>query len=137
MSIKKQHFWIDREHVRITTRIPCQVGPVGGVKQGATIVNLSAGGLKFACTQAVFTLLLPEEQRIPGQVIDVDIGMHFQLQGADDDPVTIDTAARIIHTERLAQDNYTLGVQFTALNDADTRVIETFIEKFAAQTGQL
>jgi len=138
MAIKKQHFWIDRKHDRINTDIPCQVSPVSGNRKGATIINLSAGGLKFACTQEVFNLLLPEEQRIPGQVIDIDIEIQFQLQPTGiEKPLLVHTTARIIHTERLAQDSYTLGAQFIALHDADIRGIELYLKQVISQTNRL
>jgi hypothetical protein len=138
MAIKKQHFWIDRKHDRVITEIPCQVSPLSGSRKGATIINLAAGGLKFACTQEVFNLLLPEEQRIPGQVIDIDIDIQFQLQAAGrKKPLSIRTTARIIHTERLAQDSYTLGAQFIALHDADIRGIELYLKQVTGQANRL
>ncbi len=138
MAKKQQHFWIDREHDRITTELPCQVGPVSGIRKSATIINLSAGGLKFTCTREVFNLLLPVEQRIPGQVIDVHIGIHFQLQAAGrKKPLSMHSTARIIHTERLAQDSYTVGAQFIALRDTDIRGIEHFMQAVARQAERL
>ena len=138
MAIKKQHFWIDREHERITTETPCQVGPVGGSRQRAMIINLSAGGVKFSCNQDVFSLLLPEDQRIPGQVTDVDIEIHFQLQAAGRrKPLSIRTRARLIHTERLAQDSYTLGAKFLDMRDVDSRGIENYMQQVNARSQPL
>ena len=137
MTVNKQHFWIDREHDRISTEIPCRVGPPGSDGMQAVIINLSAGGLKFACTREVFNLLLPEDQRIPGQVGDVEIALQFQLHNDDKaEPLAVSTRARIIHTERLAQDSYTLGVQFIALNEADDDGIRSCIRYMTARTGQ-
>jgi hypothetical protein len=134
MATEKQHFWIDREHNRITTEIPCKVGQVGGKRLNATIINLSMGGLKFACSQEIFNLLIPEQQRTPGQVIDVSIDIHFQLPAADrKKPLSIRNTGRVIHTERLAQDIYHLGVQFTILREAEIRGIENHIKQVASQ----
>jgi len=138
MAKMKQHLWIDREFDRITTDLPCQVGPVSGNRRSATIINLSAGGLKFSCSREVFNLLLPVEQRIPGQVIGVDVGIHFQLQAAGKKkPLSMRTTARIIYTQRLAQDSYTVGAQFIALREADIRGIEYYMQQVAAQTARL
>jgi hypothetical protein len=138
MTVNKQHFWIDREHDRISTEIPCRVGPAGDNGLQAVIINLSAGGLKFACTREVFNLLLPEDQRIPGQVSDVEMEIQFQLHNDDKkQPLSVRTRARIIHTERLAQDSYTLGVQFIALNEADDNGIKSCIRYMSARTGEL
>lgn len=135
MTINKQHFWIDREHPRIAIELPCEAGPVGGARNPAIITDLSAGGLKFTCNRAVFKLLLPEDQRIPGQVSDVDIDIRFQLHNpGHNKPLAIRSRAHIIHTERLAQDSYTLGIQFIALQDSDRSGIMTFIEAALART---
>jgi hypothetical protein len=138
MAIEKQNFWIDRDHERINTEIPCQVGPVGGIKQSAVITNLSAGGLKFTCSHGVFNLLLPEDQRIPGLVTNVDIEVQFQLQAAGrKKPLSIRTQARLIYTERLAQDSFTLGAQFLAIRDVDRRGLESYVQRVASKNERL
>ncbi|MGB5474571.1 MAG: PilZ domain-containing protein [Gammaproteobacteria bacterium] len=138
MATNKQHFWIDREHERITTEIPCQVRPVGGNRKNVIIINLSAGGLKFTCNRAVFNLLLPEDQRIPGQVSGVEIEIYFQLHAAGrKKPLSVRAQARLIYTERLSQDSFTVGAQFIALRDTDIRGIENYMQQVASQTGRL
>jgi hypothetical protein len=138
MTTKKQHFWIDREHERITTEITGEAGPAGGPRKPAVITNLSAGGLKFACDREAFNLMLPENQRIPGQVSDVEIDIQFELRTPDrENPFAICTRVRIIHTERLAQDSYTLGVQFIALSHADRDSLQSYLEAEAARRGRL
>ncbi len=138
MTIENQHFWIDRAHDRIPTEIPCQVGPVGGNRKSAVIINLSAGGVKFACSQQVFNLLLPEDQRIPGQVSAVHIEIQFQLQAPDrQKPHSIRTQALVIHTERLAQDSFTLGARFLALRESDIRAITHYIQLITSQFKRL
>ena len=138
MAINKQHFWIDREHDRITTEISCQVCPAGGNRNTAIIINLSAGGLKFTCNRAVFNQLLPEDQRIPGQVSGVEIEIQFQLRVAGrKKPLTIRAQARLIYTERLAQDSFTLGAQFIALRETEIRGIENYMQQINAQSTRL
>lgn len=138
MTIKKQHLWIDREYDRISTEIPCRIGPVGGARKSAVIVNLSAGGLKFTCSREVFDLLLPEDQRIPGQIGNVDIEIQFQLHSTGSrKPLNIRTLARIIYTERLAQDSYTAGVKFLSLGETDVRALATSIRERNIRPGWL
>jgi hypothetical protein len=70
--------------------------------------------------------------------MDVDIEIDFQLDSTDrENPLPIRTRARIIHTERLAQDRYTLGVQFIALGNAESRGIESYLQSLAAGAGRL
>lgn len=138
MTTKKQHTWIDREHDRISTELACQAGPVGGGRKSATIVNLSAGGLKFACSRETFNLLLPEDQRIPGQISNVDLDILFPLHNAGrKKTLTVRTRVRVVHTERLAQDRYTVGVRFVDLRAADARAIEAYLREVRARPGWL
>lgn len=134
MTIKKQHFWIDREYERIPVDIPCLVGLAGDTGLPAGIINLSAGGLKFGCNRDVFNQLLPEDQRVPGLVSDIEIDIEFRLPDAEGGTSeTIRNRATIIHTERLAQDRYTLGVRFSGLDEADAGVIRSGIEVILAR----
>jgi c-di-GMP-binding flagellar brake protein YcgR len=63
-------------------------------------------------------------------VLDVYINIHFRLHAEDKHAATIKTSARVIHTERLAQDLFQVGLQFINLNQAATEKLETFIEAF-------
>jgi c-di-GMP-binding flagellar brake protein YcgR len=127
MAEKKQHFWIDRQYTRIGTTLRCGVGLPSAQPAAAEMLNLSAGGMKFSCSQAVFTGLLPEGQRTPGLVQDVLVEVEFQLALPGMEPCTIRTTAAIIHTERLAQDCYHVGIQFQYLPEAEARAIEQYI----------
>ena len=68
MSFKKQHLWIDRKDKRISLSLPCQVRGTDERACAGRIINLSAGGMKFACNRETFELLLPEGQRTPGMI---------------------------------------------------------------------
>ena len=129
MAEKKQHLWIDRQYTRITTSLPCNI--TGPAIQPAPVemLNLSAGGMKFSCSRSVFTNLLPENQRTPGLVLDVFVEIEFQLPLSGEETHSIHTSATVIHTERLAQDCYHVGVQFVQPADRDVRVIEEYISQ--------
>jgi c-di-GMP-binding flagellar brake protein YcgR len=127
MAEKKQHFWIDRQYTRIGTTLSCSAGVPSGQPATVEMLNLSAGGMKFSCSQAVFTELLPESQRTPGLIQDVLIEVEFQFAQPDREPCTIRTPAAVIHTERLAQDCYHVGVQFRQLPEQDARSVEQYI----------
>jgi c-di-GMP-binding flagellar brake protein YcgR len=127
MAEKKQHFWIDRQYTRIGAILPCNVALPAGQAAPVEMLNLSAGGMKFSCSKTVFSALLPENQRTPGLVQDVLIEIEFQLTLSGADITTIRAPAAVIHTERLAQDCYHIGVQFQDLSTADSRTIEQYI----------
>lgn len=130
MHGKKQHFWIDRKDGRINTDLTCQVGLEQATPCTAQILNLSAGGLKFSCTQETILQLLPENQRTPGLVSDVVIELRFQLPLAGrKKPAPVQCSAGIIHSERLAQDIYHIGVQFLALSAAETKSLQAYLEE--------
>ena len=129
MHGKKQHFWIDRKDGRINTDLTCRVGLEQGTPCTAQILNLSAGGLKFSCTEETIVHLLPEDQRTPGLVSDVIIEVRFQLPLAGrKKPALIQCNAGIVHTERLAQDVYHIGVQFLGLGDTDKKSLQAYLD---------
>lgn len=131
MAEKKQHFWIDRQYTRIATSLSCSVTGPAGQPAAVEMLNLSAGGMKFSCSFMVFTGLLPENQRTPGLVQDVLIEVAFQLPRSGEEPLSIRSQASVIHTERLAQDCYHIGVQFLQPVDVDARAIEDYISQRA------
>jgi c-di-GMP-binding flagellar brake protein YcgR len=124
----RQHLRSDRKCFRVKAEIPCDVGPAGGEMNVALIHDLSCGGLKFSCNQHTVSNIFPDDQTPLGVVLDVFIEIHFRLHAEDKQAATIKASARIIHTERLAQDLYQVGVQFIDLNQAATKKLETFIE---------
>jgi len=129
MSFKKQHLWIDRKDKRIIISLPCRVANPGGKICDAEIMNLSAGGMKLACNRSTFEQLVPEGLRTPGMISDIAIEISFTPEDqARKQPAPIDAHALIIHSERLSQDSYHVGIQFTELNEADTRRISAVID---------
>ena len=124
----RQHLRSDRKCFRVKAEIPCEVGPAGGEMKVALIHDLSCGGVKFSCNQHTVSNLFPDDQAPLGVVLDAYIEMHFRLHAEDKPAAAIKTRARIIHTERLAQDLFQVGVQFINLSQAATKKLETFIE---------
>jgi c-di-GMP-binding flagellar brake protein YcgR len=117
-----------RQHFRLDTDIPCTVRLPKGEDVPAVIVNLSVGGIKFRCSRDTAHRLLPRDQRIPGQVLGVTIEVHFDLQSPERDRRSFGAMARVIHSERLAQDVFHVGVQFLDLDEADRSTLRDFIE---------
>lgn len=107
----------------------CEVGSdAGGERQPVRILNLSIGGLKFRCGMQVINNILPEDQRTPGQILDVEMEVSFALpQGDDNSALPIRTRARVVHSERLAQDEFHVGVQFVDLEKSLSGPIESYI----------
>lgn len=126
----KQHFWIDRRHDRVGAEFPCQVGTGKDALHTAQVLNLSAGGLKFCCSQETIQCLLPEGQQTPGLVTGVSIHVQFRLTlDGRKTPARISTTADIIHTERLAQDIYHVGIQFTGLGEDESKALQSYINE--------
>jgi len=124
----RQHLRSDRKCFRVKAEIPCEVGSAGGEMKVALIHDLSCGGVKFSCNQHAVSNIFPDDQAPLGVVLDVYIEIHFRLHAEDKPAATIKTSARVIHTERLAQDLFQVGAQFINLNQAATKKLETFIE---------
>ena len=135
-TMDKQHFALDRKHDRISTEIRCRLGLVGEQEYQGTVINLSAGGLRLACNLATYEAIIPEEQRTPGQVIDVHIDIKFTLQPDNQPPVDLQLRAMVIHSERLAQDNFHIGIQFEGMDKSDFNRLEEYVETvLAANAG--
>jgi hypothetical protein len=132
MGTDKQHFAIDRKNNRIDTEIPCRFGVPGGQQYDATILNLSAGGLKLECNHATYIAIIPDNQRVPGQVSDVRVTVKFSLRPISRRSMNLQLEAMIVHSERLAQDSYHIGIQFTNMRKTDTNRIEDHIEEALA-----
>jgi hypothetical protein len=130
----KQHFRIDRQHLRVATDMACEVGSdaCGGLLP-VRILNLSIGGLKFSCGLQVINSILPEDQRTPGQILDVEMDVSFELPQGDAPVLPVRTRARVVHSERLAQDEFHVGVQFMDLAEAMTGSLESYINDLLEQ----
>lgn len=94
----------------------------------AVIVNLSVGGIKFSCSRDTVHHILPKDQRVPGQVMGVLIEIGFDLQSPIQDRLSLNTTARVIHSERLAQDVFHVGVQFLHVDETDMATLRGYIE---------
>ena len=123
----KQHFALDRKHERIDTEIPCRLGLPGTRQFDGMIINLSAGGLRLACNLETYEAIIPAEQRTPGQVIDVTVEVKFSLRPVEGAAVDLQLTALVIHSERLAQDSFHIGIQFTDMRKPDFNLIEDHI----------
>lgn len=123
----RQHLRSDRKYFRVKTEIPCEVGPAGGEMKVALIRDLSCGGVKFSCNQQVINNIFPNNEAPLGVVLDVYVDIHFRLQPEDEGTESIKTGARVIHTERLAQDLFQVGVQFINLDEMASKQLESFI----------
>ncbi|MGB5261392.1 MAG: PilZ domain-containing protein [Gammaproteobacteria bacterium] len=132
----KQHFALDRKNERIGTEIPCRLGLPGAKQYDGTITNLSAGGLRLACNLATYDAIIPDDQRTPGQVMDVIVEVKFTLQPVNRDAITLQFSAVVIHTERLAQDSFHIGIQYRDMHKQDTDLLADYIrEMIAAGSG--
>jgi hypothetical protein len=131
----KQHLRIDRAHQRISADIPCRAGLPAGERSAARILNLSAGGLKFSCRRDAFYSMVPEDQRTPGRVVDVMIEVEFELQPSGQPASGVQTQATIIHSERLAQDEFHIGVQFIGMDEETSRLLNSYIGEHTSTPG--
>jgi c-di-GMP-binding flagellar brake protein YcgR len=122
-----------RQHFRLNIELPCALRLPNGDTLTARILNLSAGGLMLRCGRDTLYRILPRDQRTPGQVTGVMTRISFDLQPPSLPPLSVDATARLIHSERLAQDVFHVGVQFTRLDGVATESLITSIEAYRAQ----
>ena len=123
----RQHLRSDRKNSRVKVQIPCEVGPPGGEMNAALMLDLSCGGVKFSCNQHVINSMFTESEAPLGVVLDVFINIYFNLSEDEAPDSLIKTGARVIHTERLAQDLFQVGVEFIDLTQAAQKSLQDFI----------
>jgi len=117
-----------RQYFRLDTAIPGTVRLPKGEILPATIVNLSVGGLKFSCGRDTVHQILPKDQQTPGQVTGVMIEIQFDLQPPAQPRLSLNIRARVIHSERLAQDVFHVGVHFIRIEEADLAILKSYID---------
>lgn len=127
MNRDSDNLKIQRRHPRTDVDIDCMVGPPAGGLATVRILNLSEGGLKFACNRNVTHGILPEERRTPGTLMDIEAEMRFELAGTQDKAVVISCTVLLIHFERLAQDSFHFGVQFREMDEPAKKALQDFL----------
>lgn len=138
-NVNKQnqlHLRIDRKHFRIDADLPCKVGPSDSNVAVARVLDLSIGGLKFSCDHATFVKIIPESQQALGLILGVEVVVHFTIKLQGKRAAAIKTRARVIHSERLAQDLFHVGIQFLDLEPTTASKLEKYIKELttAART---
>jgi len=114
----------------------CQIGgDAGSELLPVRILNLSIGGLKFSCGLEVINSILPEDQRTPGQIMDVEMNMAFEITQRDAPVLPVRTRARVVHSERLAQNEFHVGVQFMDLEETLYGPLESYITDLIDQNA--
>jgi len=122
-----------RQYFRLDTEIPGTVHLPNGELLPAMIVNLSVGGLKFSCGRDTVNQILPKDQQTPGQVTGVIIEIQFDLHPPAQPPLSLNTRARVIHSERLAQDVFHVGIQFIHIDESDVMALKGYIDATRSQ----
>lgn len=131
-NVNKQdqlHLRIDRKHFRIEADLPCKVGPSDSNVAAARVLDLSIGGLKFSCDHAAFKKIIPESQQALGLILGVEVVVHLTIKLQGQPATAIKTRARVIHSERLAQELFHVGIQFLGLEPTTASNLKTYIEE--------
>ncbi|GAH05654.1 unnamed protein product, partial [marine sediment metagenome] len=80
------------------------------------------------CDHQTIQQITPEEGGV-GLIVDTTIEVKFKLPSPNKRATAIKTNARLIHSERLAQDLFHVGVEFVTLNRTAVSKLEAFIEE--------
>ena len=131
MEITKHHLRIERKHLRVKVEIPCMIGLPDGDLSEAQICDLSAGGLKFNCRRHTINNLLPENVTAPIPLTGITLEIQFELQQAKQAAHPVKCEARVVHFERLAQDDFHIGLQFTSMDEATKKALDAYMESVA------
>lgn len=94
----------------------------------AQILDISVDGLKFSCSHETVNDIIPDGEKIVGLILGVEIDVHFSLPSDNEHDAAINTTARIVHSERLAQDVFHVGIQFNTLSTSAFTQLQAYIE---------
>lgn len=125
----QQHFRSNRRHFRVRAELPCEVGLPDGTLSAAQILDISIGGLKFSCSHEIVNNIIPDGERTVGMIMDAGVDIQFKLSSDKESTAAIKTGARIIHSERIAQDVFHVGIQFNTLSNDAIRQLEAYLEE--------
>ena len=128
MEITKQHLRIERKHLRVKVNIHCMIGLPDADLSEAQICDLSVGGLKFNCRRHTINNILPENVRAPIPLTGVALEIHFELQQPEQAAYPVKCEARVVHFERLAQDNFHICLQFTSMDRTTEETLHAYLE---------
>jgi c-di-GMP-binding flagellar brake protein YcgR len=128
MEITKQHLRIERKHLRLKAVIHCLIGLPNGDLSDAQICDLSIGGLKFSCGRHTISNILPENIRAPIPLTGTALEIHFELQQPDQAALPVKCETRVVHFERLAQDVFHVGLQFTSMEKTVKKALRAYLE---------
>ena len=104
------------------------IGLPGDSFSEAQICDLSAGGLKFNCRRQTVNNILPEDTSTPILLTGIALEIHFELQQPEHGAHPAKCKARVIHFERLAQDDFHVGLQFTSMDKTTEAALNTYLE---------
>ena len=135
MERKKQHLRIERKHSRLKTEIPCVLGCPGGDLSAGLIRDMSQGGLKLSCGQDTIYNILPENNRTPGMISDVMVEIQYEILRPDQTTLAVKCNANLIHFERLAQNNFHLGIEFVRMDKSTKKGLRSYLQS-ALETQQ-
>ena len=131
MEISKHHLRIERKHLRVKTDIHCTIGLPNGDLSDAQICDLSSGGLKFSCGRHTVNNILPENITAPIPLTGIAVEIHFELKQSDQAALPVKCEARVVHFERLAQDEFHVGLQLTSIDETAIKALHAYLESVA------
>jgi len=128
MTRVKQKLRIERKHPRVEIGIHCVVGLPDSDLSAGKILDLSTGGLKFSCGRRTIYNILPDNKRTPGLVTGIVVEMHFEVELPDLTALAVKCNVRLVYFERLAQDDFHVGAQFTRIDKTVKKALLTYLE---------
>jgi len=128
METTKHHLRIERKHLRVKVDMYCMIGLPGGDLSDAQICDLSSGGLKFNCKRQSINNILPEHITAPIPLTGMALEIHFELTLPDQAAHLAKCEARVIHFERLAQEDFHVGMQFTSMDKTTEEALRAYLE---------
>jgi len=119
---KIEKFEERRKYPRITINVPVTLELPGNRNVEATVYDVSPGGVQIHCERVVAGILKAETK---GSNTDFDAGFMLKI---DHKQTEIKARCRLVWIVKMDNEDYAIGVKFTAVDAHNRQLLKKFIE---------
>ena len=117
-----------RRHVRYRVHMPITLETRQGMCYPLVLNSLSVAGVELRCDQAAMQSLTPGGRPATPDNKQV-LSFCFTLPDSGGEPTPVTGTGRIVHSRRLAQDQFQLGMRFETLTADDLQKLTGFLQE--------
>ncbi len=108
---------------RVEIKLSANLVGENGRSGKAELLNLSRGGVALRIDAENGLQVFPEGQIRPGKAV----GVRFDLPRADGSPELVQAIGKVVWSQRVENELFTLGIEFTAFHGESGRRVEQYL----------